>query len=822
MTYLTDITGQSPDHFWSFNNDKNDTGSGASAPLHATTYNVSNSFVSGGICEDTTHCLEIDAATGRVGPSNSNEINGTSHDERLMGGWVQVPTYSDTLACVYKEGGATNNICILLLPGNALFVSLAQSSPVMDLQWFGSQPLKPGRPYHIAFRFSGSSLEDRWVAYLDGKELELFSDKTPGNTVFNSHTAQISWGDSESTLKVGSEYPSVAAIPDMKLNAWASWSASLPNDTWVWETFFGAGAIPQSSVANQAQIDALSGDTFDDQPLAIEVTAAGTYDFSNVVMHENISAHIRFTAAGTLTIRNRNGSNIDAAKCLATGGGTIIVENPQDFGIADIVAAVWDEPLSGYSTVGTTGYVLDDVHDTVKMTASDVGGLNDPSAAQIADAVWDEQKAGHTAANSYGKIVQDTEADLVGIDANVGAATLAAVAAENAATGAETAANNAETAANTAATNSANAASDAQLAKSAAETAETAADTASTQATTAANNAITASTNATAASVAASAAQVAAELNDTTLNAVAWQTGIAEAVRDVTLTGAAVGGFGEAAGLGRDQTTPAAIRDVTITGYAVDSIGEFLTFARSNAGSAALNAGNALTAVNARPSAATIASTVRDVDNSAPAVGSLGEEVSLARSNAASASTSASQAVTDVAALNDLSTADVLAQVNAGLASYDAVVPADIAGLATSAEISALNDVSTAQVRTEVDAGIAAAGLATAASVAALNDLSSADILAQVNAGLVSYDAPTKAEMDAGFAGLNDPDAVTIADAVWDEAASGHSAAGSFGEALSTASAKATAAESEAKKAKGSATLAFIMGAANLPPEGGS
>jgi hypothetical protein len=39
--------------------------------------------------------------------------------------------------------------------------------------------------------------------------------------------------------------------------------------------------------------------------------------------------------------------------------------------------------------------------------------------------------------------------------------------------------------------------------------------------------------------------------------------------------------------------------------------------------------------------------------------------------------------------------------------------------------------------------------------------------------------------MDSGFAGLNDPTAAAIADAVWDEAWSGHGTQGTFGEAFS-------------------------------------
>jgi len=77
-----------------------------------------------------------------------------------------------------------------------------------------------------------------------------------------------------------------------------------------------------------------------------------------------------------------------------------------------------------------------------------------------------------------------------------------------------------------------------------------------------------------------------------------------------------------------------------------------------------------------------------------------------------------------------------------------------------------------------------------------LNDLSASEVNAEVDTALADYDAPTKAELDLGLAGLNDistsdvTNAITgelgsIAEAVWDEALSGHTTAGTTGKALS-------------------------------------
>lgn len=76
------------------------------------------------------------------------------------------------------------------------------------------------------------------------------------------------------------------------------------------------------------------------------------------------------------------------------------------------------------------------------------------------------------------------------------------------------------------------------------------------------------------------------------------------------------------------------------------------------------------------------------------------------------------------------------------------------------------------------DIGAAGAGLTAIPWNAAWD----AQVESEVTDALGIYDSPTKAEMDSGFAGLNDPTAAAIADAVWDEAKSGHTAGGSFGE----------------------------------------
>ena len=55
-----------------------------------------------------------------------------------------------------------------------------------------------------------------------------------------------------------------------------------------------------------------------------------------------------------------------------------------------------------------------------------------------------------------------------------------------------------------------------------------------------------------------------------------------------------------------------------------------------------------------------------------------------------------------------------------------------------------------------------------------------------MDTALADYDPPTKAELDAGLAALNDPASADIADAVWDEVLTGatHNLASSAGRRL--------------------------------------
>lgn len=96
-----------------------------------------------------------------------------------------------------------------------------------------------------------------------------------------------------------------------------------------------------------------------------------------------------------------------------------------------------------------------------------------------------------------------------------------------------------------------------------------------------------------------------------------------------------------------------------------------------------------------------------------------------------------------IAALNDVSSGDVQTAAAAAITA---------ASLATSAEISALNDISTGEAQTAAAAAITAAALATSAEITALNDVSTGEVQTAAAAAITAASLATSAEISA----LND------------------------------------------------------------------
>src|SRR5690606_5151262 len=118
-----------------------------------------------------------------------------------------------------------------------------------------------------------------------------------------------------------------------------------------------------------------------------------------------------------------------------------------------------------------------------------------------------------------------------------------------------------------------------------------------------------------------------------------------------------------------------------------------------------------------------------------------------------------------------------------------------LSSLATASALSTVDNVVDAikAVTDNLPDSGALSSLATAAELAKVpksdgtatwNATAAAQIQSKAADALTAYDPPTKDELDSGLAGLNIPTAAAIADAVLDEALSGHTTAGSLGKAV--------------------------------------
>jgi len=554
-----------------------------------------------------------------------------------------------------------------------------------------------------------------------------------------------------------------------------------------------------STVATQASVDIIDGivdDILTDTGTTIPGLITGLNDptaaaIADAVWDEAIAGHV---TAGTFglqldaTISSRatqtsvdslnDISTADVQTALTSQGYTVAragnldnldatVSSRSDFDnttdetilnvseVNEIADAVWDEAVVGHVASGSFGEevqahstqasvdvidgIVDDIlTDTGTTIPGLIAALNDPTAAAIADAVWDEATADHVIAGSTGEAVA------------AGGATAAAIA--------DAVWDEATAGHVTAGTFGLNL--DA---------------TVSTRATQASVDVIDGIVDDILTDTGTTIPGAIAALNDPTAAA------IADAVWDeATADHVIAGSTGEA--IAASGVTAAAIADAVwdeaTSGHAiVGSTGEALTDAASG-GSA--------------PTAAAIADAVWDEATSGHvAGGSFGANLDAAIS---ATSTQASVDVID-GIVDDIltDTGTTIPGLIAGLNDPTAAAIADaVWDEATSGHITA------GTFGLNIDAAISTR--ATQASLDALNDLSSADVQTALTAqGYTIARAGNLDNLDATISSRSTFDSTTdavtlgsgsvaaVADAIWDEAASGHNTAGTFGEQLQTA-----------------------------------
>lgn len=330
------ISNQAPDHWWTLNNDAYaDSGDFSNIPLTNAVIGGGGSFVTTPISEDTTHSWEATLGVRRE-PSNSNAMNGTTTTNRLMGGWIQIPSIYQTLSCLYEEGGGVNNLAFFLGLGNVLIAQLADTGDD-NVQAFSDFALEPNRAYHILFRFSYTDVTKEFRLYIDGQLQAVTSGNPLTATDLDGHSGDISFGGPGGNLEVAGTDVLFGTQDGTLYSNWVTWSES-KSEADILE-LFRRGARPDLTIsadtsANmQIALDAIADTVRGNAPLCIRVEKPTdgnslSLDADNITFNPSATIQVEWRGSGTLTWTNLNGSNFVSEKGYASNGGTITIVNP--------------------------------------------------------------------------------------------------------------------------------------------------------------------------------------------------------------------------------------------------------------------------------------------------------------------------------------------------------------------------------------------------------------------------------------------------------------------------------------------------------------
>lgn len=323
MAYRDDISALAPDHYWTLDGNYNDTGDHVDRPFGLNNVGAV-AFDPLTLSEDATQSLKMDGANARTECADSDRINTTAQPRRTMGGWYMVTDILRPPTAIYKEGGGTNNIAVLLGFGNNV-IAQAVDKGDFDIQVFADRPLTPNRAYHLMFKFEGSATGNEFSFFVDGikQATSVPANGAPDTATMAGHGADISFGDPDSNLNVGGTAVGFAGpSPAAFYQHWATWTTGVA-DSQIY-TLFETGALPTHTVTSQAQLDALANSTISETPLAIRVDVAGSIalDATDIVF-SHASIDVQYTGTGTLTWLNKGASN--AAVTSAPNGGTVVI-----------------------------------------------------------------------------------------------------------------------------------------------------------------------------------------------------------------------------------------------------------------------------------------------------------------------------------------------------------------------------------------------------------------------------------------------------------------------------------------------------------------
>jgi len=336
IPYPNFIEALTPDHYWTLQNNYDDTGFGGLDRPMNTDIVGGGTFSGTALTRDSTTSWNANGVTVRRGCADSSFINLANLQERTMGGWIQTGgTVQKSFSAIYKEGGGVNNVAVILGAGNVLTAQYADTSDD-NVQAFSDFKLTPGRPYHMIWRFSHLESPAEFRLFMDGVEQEITDGNPLTSGDLDSHSGDINWAAPDTNLETGGTDITYVGQEDTLYAFWATWSRALDKVNDIDIDLFRAGMPPDEVIASDSQanmqtaINAFSNTERRDWPLAIAIsppTGGGDLELTldNITFDPGVTWQIEWRGNGTLTLVKANGADVDPARVYNKGGGTTVL-----------------------------------------------------------------------------------------------------------------------------------------------------------------------------------------------------------------------------------------------------------------------------------------------------------------------------------------------------------------------------------------------------------------------------------------------------------------------------------------------------------------
>jgi hypothetical protein len=384
MPYSADIDALSPDHAFSFDGNATDR----IAALGSTA--ISITYTGPALCEGVSNSMLTNATGDRLALDTATDLNNSAQDRKTVAGWFMTDSFNLPPKTIYREGGTGSYFQFVMWAGNKVMLDVSNSGGV-NPQAISNKVFTPNRAYHICAKIEGTGQGNFIKLYIDGVEqdITLPDDGSFGAASLNARSP-AEFGDASGSTEVGQASVLLNAPLNGYYNHWATWQGANAQltDTEIREELFEKGALPDVTITNQSELDALADSVRPNVPCCIRVTGSGTINLTadNVTFSPLASIHVQYTGTGTLNWTNTNGSNASIGSTPA--GGTINFINPATLTINGLIngaeVRIYDDEIANGNDLDTE---LDGI-ETLSGTSfvfNHSGATNDVWIQMIAD-----------------------------------------------------------------------------------------------------------------------------------------------------------------------------------------------------------------------------------------------------------------------------------------------------------------------------------------------------------------------------------------------------------------------------------------------------